>query len=221
MRIIWVQIRGRISGTLMAGSALIQRMIIMVRKDRLDSLMRLSRASVTQLPINFLTFLRDHTMSAPYWNRDNLISHYQKHPAGEDKECWCDLKQEFPGPISQDGYEQSSLDVINRPWLIFQAGRKDTNHDNCEQVKYFVDDRLCLTAVNIKSSRIKTCFHVHINQGHHKILSGDFAKLAFLNKWKHKVSNPQILIKNCSQSSIKLMRTYIQEFKATKRGVGC
>jgi hypothetical protein len=160
-------------------------------------------------------------MSLPYWTQNNLIDHYQRHPAGEDKECWCDLKQEFPGPISQNTYEQISLDVINRPWLIFQAGRKDKNNNICEQVKYFVDDRLCLTAVNIKSSSIKTCFHVHIKRGNHEILMGDIAKITFLSTWKHKVSNPQIQIKNCSQASKNLMRTYIQEFKASKRGVGC
>ncbi len=160
-------------------------------------------------------------MSLPHWTRYNLIEHYQKHPAGEDKDCWCDLIQDYPGPISQDDYEQYSLEVISKPWLVFQAGRKDGDQDPCEQVKYYVDDSLCLTAVNVKSSRIKTCFHVHIKMGHHEMLSGDSAKLAFLKKWKHKVSNPQMLVKNCSQATINLMRTYIQEFKASKRGAGC
>lgn len=134
-------------------------------------------------------------MSLPHWTRYNLIEHYQKHPAGEDKDCWCDLIQDYPGPISQDDYEQYSLEVISKPWLVFQAGRKDGDQDPCEQVKYYVDDSLCLTAVNVKSSRIKTCFHVHIKMGHHEMLSGDSAKLAFLKNGSTRYPTPRCWLK--------------------------
>lgn len=165
-------------------------------------------------------------MTNPFWHRTNLTEHYRRHPAGNDKDCWCDLLGKRPGPVSQNEYESESHRVVERPWLVFRALYRDNELSGGETVQYFVDERQCLTAVHFKSKAIKTCFHDHVGRKH-AVLPLFKGKVEFLKKWTAKrycsdpriAGIPQIDRFNVGDQDRKELATYRAEFTAiTRRG---
>lgn len=163
-------------------------------------------------------------MTKPHWKTHNLVSHYHRHPAGADRDCWCDLLGKSPGPVSIDEYRDESFRIIDHPWLAFQAQYRQDPYSDYELTDYCVDERQCLTAMHHASQQIKTCFHVH-PRWQHELLRGDEGKIEFLKKWRRKQTDPdqklrQVTIRklDVSGETRRVIHTYVKELTAPVRG---
>ena len=160
---------------------------------------------------------------APRWSPRNFENHYQKHPAGAGRACWCELLARPVGVITREEYAERSLKVIDHCWIHFTAGHRESAQDGFKKTSYFVDDELCLTAVSDESKIIKTCFHDHPKQPPH-ILQSLESKTEFLKKWARKRSTAESLITNLTVKKVNveyrirsLLATYIKEFQIPLR----
>jgi len=160
-------------------------------------------------------------MTQANWTSTNFERHYRKHPGGEDRDCWCDLCGVAPGPVDREAYRRVSLQAISEAWLVFAAEYRHSPDDMPTLTKYFVDQQQCLTAVDPKSCRIKTCYHNHPHR-QHTIGSDVTDKSAFIKHWISKkvkgvIASPRIEKLDVDQRIRKLLSTYVKELSAPMR----
>ena len=110
------------------------------------------------------------------WEQSNLDVHFDKHPAGKDKECWKDLLAKTTS-VTKLEYEAESIHVCDRCWLKYEAEhakldcigtarRQGLDIPYNEKRKYFVDDKLLTTITSKDGESIITCFHEHFGRPH-------------------------------------------------------
>lgn len=115
------------------------------------------------------------TKRPPKWHEKNLITHYQKHPAG--KKCqqhWNNVLGVTPEEtISIDRYEDESEKIVRNAWYVYEAQEWDPDDKwYRETCTYYIDDRL-LRAITIydrgRGDFFKTCYDYHFpNDGETK-----------------------------------------------------
>ena len=160
-------------------------------------------------------------MAKPHWTDSNFEAHYLKHPAGEDRACWCDLCNIHPGPVDRETYRQASIRATEKPWLTFTARYRKTPEDAPAITQYSVDSNQCLSAIHVTTHRIKTCYHDHPH-GEHHVGDNVAAKKAFLQHWIHKkalgtIESPRDVKLNVEPQAHRLLATYAKELTAPVR----
>jgi hypothetical protein len=101
-------------------------------------------------------------VNIPKWNARNLQIHYQKHPAGEDKQCWMDCLNKS-SIVACNEYEAKSIDVVLNPeWTA-----KLLNRDTSDSRKHFVDKLGIRSITSSDGEMLITCYHVHDHNREH------------------------------------------------------
>src|SRR5437016_2631313 len=99
------------------------------------------------------------------WDSPNLSNHWRKHPAGKDLDCWKDILSSKM-PVSRNEYEKTSIEVVEKAWLQYEAEARDVGASNySERRVYYVDDRLIETVTNLEREVIIACWHDHWHSG--------------------------------------------------------
>ncbi len=118
----------------------------------------------------------------PEW--DNFEKKYLKHPAGEDKECWCDLLKASPirdpsGAITRGQYDAASKEAIEDSWLEYEAEESDREYGGRHpRSVYFIDEKEI--KVIVREDRIINCLHMHYGGRGHEF--GRYQKVPLLTR---------------------------------------